>query len=301
MPSKRQCLLSTHLAVFMFGFAGLFGKFVNLPAPVLVSARCGVAAVLLAAFIVFRGKSLRLSLNREYWLLALTGLVLAVHWSTFFQSIQVSTVTIGLLGFSVFPFFVAILEPIILKAKFKYQNILTSIIILFGVFLIAPELRLSCSVMRGILWGVLSGFLFALLTVLNKRHMTQSDNSSLLIVCYQCAFASIFTLPLVFTLQLDYQANDLVKLLILGSVFTAVSHVLFISGMSRISAQLSAIIASLEPIYGIILAIFFLGEIPTTRTILGGIVILLATFWASNNFRYPRLQRLNLRLARQRY
>jgi len=75
----------------------------------------------------------------------------------------------------------------------------------------------------------------------------------------------------------------------LGIVFTAVAHTLFIKELSSVKAQTTSIIASLEPVYGIIFAIFFVNEIPTLRVLGGDIIILGATFYATIRPKEKRL------------
>ena len=48
--------------------------------------------------------------------------------------------------------------------------------------------------------------------------------------------------------------------------------------MKHIKAQTAAIISSLEPVYGIVLALIFLKEIPSLRTVIGGMLVLWAAF-----------------------
>ena len=69
----------------------------------------------------------------------------------------------------------------------------------------------------------------------------------------------------------------------LGVVFTALAHALFIRGMMAVKAQLASIIASLEPVYGILIALVVLSEVPSAREILGGVVIISAIVYATKN------------------
>jgi drug/metabolite transporter (DMT)-like permease len=95
-----------------------------------------------------------------------------------------------------------------------------------------------------------------------------------LITFYQDFWATLFLLPFIFVLRPHLEGRDILLLLILGIFCTALAHSLFIKGMRLIKAQTAAIISSLEPVYGIIMALFVIKEIPSLRTVLGGIVIL---------------------------
>ncbi len=110
-----------------------------------------------------------------------------------------------------------------------------------------------------------------------NRKLSQT-HSSLVIALYQDFFATLFLLPFFFILRPTLDLKNILLLCILGIFCTAGSHTLFIKGMKYIRAQTAAIISSLEPVYGIVIAFFFLHEIPTFRTVLGGMIILSAAF-----------------------
>src|SRR5207249_4149971 len=92
--------------VLLFGFAGLFGKWLDLPPIFIVLGRTIVAAIALAALRVIRHDA-RPAFDPR---LVATGATLALHWVAFFTAIQVASVAIGLLGFASFPLFVLVLE-----------------------------------------------------------------------------------------------------------------------------------------------------------------------------------------------
>jgi len=100
-----QALAGLHLAVLLFGFAGLFGKWLDLPPVAIVLGRTLIAAAALGVLVAVRGERARFAAG-----LAGNGIVLAVHWVAFFEAIRVSTIAIGLLGYASFPLFVLILE-----------------------------------------------------------------------------------------------------------------------------------------------------------------------------------------------
>ena len=275
MNSKRS-LFEIHLAVLLFGLAGLFGKWLALSPVIIVLGRVFFASVTLALLLLFTKQSLRIYPRKNYSLLFLLGLILSIHWTSFFKSIQVSTVAVGLLTFSIFPVFTAFLEPLFFKEKLVKLNLVFAFLCLCGVYLIIPRFDLSDSIYQGVLWGLLSAMTFALLVILN-RYLSQRY-SSLVITFFQDFFATLFLLPGLFFIHSEYAWRNIFLLVILGVFCTAGAHSLFIKGMKYIKAQTASIIATLEPVYGIVLAFVLLREKPSLRTILGGIVILTAVF-----------------------
>jgi drug/metabolite transporter (DMT)-like permease len=269
---KRHGLLEIHIAVILFGLSGLFGKLLTLPPLVIVFGRTFFAfltlSIILAGFkIPFRVKS-----RRDFFVLILLGIILAVHWITFFHSIQISTVAVGLLTFSTFPIFVTFMEPVFFKEKFRLFDILTAGSVVFGLLLVIPSFDFQNNITLGAFWGTLSGFTFAVLSILNRKYV--STYPPILMVCCQNGMATLILLPFLFFENWVFQPADYVLLPILGIFCTALAHVLFIKSLVHIKTQLASITACLEPVYGIIFALFLLGEIPDARTILGGGIML---------------------------
>jgi len=279
-PMKQnRPLFEVHLAVLLFGLAGLFGKWLTLSPLAIVLGRVVLASLALAAALGFSRQRLWPRRARHLALFAPMGLVLAVHWAAFFKSIQVSTVVVGLLSYSSFPLFTAFLEPLWLKERFERLSILLSLVCLAGVFLIVPRWEISHSVAQGVAWGLLSGLSFSVLAVLN-RIMTRTY-SSLQTAFQQDFFAGVFLCPLVLWTPPSLTLRDIGLLAVLGILCTAGAHTLFINGMKSLGARAASLISALEPVYGIVLAFLLLKEKPALRTILGGTLILTAVLLVS--------------------
>lgn len=273
---KKRSLAEIHVAVVLFGIAGLFGKWIALAPSIIVLGRVFFASITLALILLISKQTIIFPKKSTYFLLVSLGFLLAVHWTVFFKSIQISTVAVGLLSYSSFPVFTAFLEPLFSKEKIQIKNLFYAGVCVFGIFLIIPKFDLSDAVFQGVLWGVAAGFTFSLLTIFNRKLSKQY--SSLVIAFYQDFFATLFLLPFFFILRPALDLKNIILLCILGIFCTAGSHTLFIKGMKYIRAQTAAIISSLEPVYGIVIAFIFLNETPPLRTILGGVIILLAAF-----------------------
>ena len=279
---RRRALVQVHVAVFLFGLAGLFGKLLVWPATAIVLGRTGLAAVALGAWLLWQRQPRRPATRRDGWGLALLGLLLAFHWVSFFRSIQLSTVAIGLLTFSSFPVFVTVLEPIFHGSRWRWRDGGTALLVVLGVALVVPEYRLGAATTLGAMWGLLSGFSFALLQLLNKGY--RQRYSALAIAWYQNLFACLSLVGWILVSPLPAFAvtvRDWGWLLVLGVLCTAVAHTLFIESLAVLRTQVASVISGLEPVYGIGLAALLLGEIPTLRTLAGGGLILGTTMVAS--------------------
>lgn len=272
MDLRNNNLIKIHIAVLLFGLAGLFGKLLLLPSLVIVFGRVLFASFFLLLILLYKKQSIKLEAGKDYFYFIILGLILATHWITFFLAIQLSTVAIGLLTFSTFPVFVTFLEPILFKEKIHLKDMLLAFITFLGVALVIPNFKFESSMTQGALWGVVSGLTFAILSVLNKKYVNRYN--SLTVSFYQCFVATLTLLPFTLMMNPTFETKDILLLSLLGIVFTGIAHTLFINGLKNVRAQTASIITSLEPVYGIIATVFLLGEIPSLREIIGGIVIL---------------------------
>lgn len=270
--TPKKSLFEIHLAVLLFGLAGLFAKWIVLSPFLIVLGRVFFASITLTLIIGLSRQSLKIPRGKSAAYLLFLGFILSIHWAAFFHSIQVSTVAVGLLSFSSYPVFTTFLEPLLFRERIIRINILFSLFCLMGVFLIIPRFDLNNSTFVGVLWGLLAGLTFAVLTILNRKLTLQYP--SMLIAFYQDFFATLFLLPFLFMVRPSLNAKNILLLAILGVFCTAGSHTLFIKAMKRIKAQTASLVHFLEPVYGIIFAYLFLQEVPSLRIVLGGVIIL---------------------------
>lgn len=268
-------MASLHAAVALFGFAGLFGKWIDLAPTTIVLGRTVVAAAALGMVLALRGQSR----GRFEWRLGLNGAVLAVHWVAFFQAIQVAGVAVGLLGFATFPVFVLLLEWIFLRRRTHPGDWVLAAIAMFGLVLLVPEFQLSDKVTQGVLWGSLAGATFALLAVCNRALASRRLPAQ--IAFWQNACAAACLLPTAAFVPAVVTLRDLELILVLGVVCTALAHTLFIRSLRVLTAHTASVVATMEPVYGIALAAVLLGEIPDAATLVGGLLIIGATLWAT--------------------
>ncbi|MBW2611656.1 MAG: EamA family transporter [Deltaproteobacteria bacterium] len=263
----------------LFGVAGLFGKLIHLSPSMIVFGRTLFAGIALAIVLPMLKTEFRIKRKSDLLGFFCMGAILAVHWMAFFHSIQISTVAIGLLTYSSFPIFVTFLEPFFWGEKVRAFDILISVVVFLGLVLVIPEFDLSNNLTLGVFWGVFSGFTFAVLSILNRRYV--ADYSALTIALYQNAVACLILLPFVRHSVLSLTSSEWSHLVLLGVMFTALSYTLFIRGMLVVKAQLASVIACLEPVYGILIALAVLHEIPSSREIFGGVVIIGAIVYAT--------------------
>ena len=279
MKAHRQGLAQIHAAVFLFGMSGLLGRMISAPPLVIVFGRTLLAALALGVFILWRRQAKTEWSAARVVFIVVSGGVLAAHWWTFFQAIQVSPVALALLTFSSFPLFVTFLEPVFFHERLQGPEVAAALAVTAGLALVVPNFDLATRTTQGAAWGTLSGFTFAILAVLNRKFAPQMRPA--VIAAGQNGVAMLVLLPLGGLSSLELSARDAMLILLLGLLCTALAHGLFIQGLARVKAQTASVIAALEPVYGIVLALIVLKEIPSARMIAGGGIILGATVWAS--------------------
>ena len=269
-----------HLAVLLFGVAGLFGKIVDASPALIVFGRTLFASAALLAVLAFTRTSIALrEPARDGIGFVALGALLAIHWLTFFHAIRISSVTVGLLSYASFPLFIVFLEPLLLGGRIKAADVALAAILCAGLMLMVPSFDLSNQVTLGVMWGVISGLAFALLSILNRKFVTRY--ASLTVALYQDAIACACLLPWVWGSIEAVTPTQWLELVALGVVCTALAHTLFIYSMRRLTARLASMIACLEPCYGVLFALVLLGEIPAPREWMGGAIILVSVVLAT--------------------
>ncbi len=262
MPNaKIKNHLHLHILVFIAGFTAILGELITIKAIPLVWFRMVMASILM--FIYIKVVKVRLKISLEALLrLAIAGVIIALHWITFFGAIDESNISIALAMFSTGAFFASFIEPIIYKRKIIWYEILFGIIVIIGVFIITSS---EIKYITGILLGISSAFLSSLFAVLNGKFLKQHTatvisfyeflSGVLFITIYILFFGQGFSLEF-FSLS----TSDYGYIFILASICTAYAFIAAVYVMKVISPYTVVLTYNLEPIYGIVMAIILFPE-----------------------------------------
>ena len=276
--SFNKNILYLHIAVMLFGLAGVAAQFVEIPAVLVALGRVICSSILLFVIAVLKKDRLKLDSKRDYIMIVLTGAVMGAHWTTFFQSIQVSTVAIGTITFSTFPLFLTFIEPVLFHEKLKKQSIVSAIVLFIGVLITIPEFSMANHTTIGIIWGMLSSFTYAILTLANRYFSARYAART---VCLYEQGSAAVLLPALFLVEASWRIQDAAGVAFVGFVCTAFAHSLYVSAQKSVRAQTAGIVSGMETVYGIVYALLFLGEIPSIRELVGGAVILSVAMYSS--------------------
>lgn len=272
-------ILYLHIAVMLFGLAGVVAQFVEVSAVMVALGRVVCSSALLLVIALVKKDRLRLDSKKDVFLIILTGAVMAAHWTTFFQSIQVSTVAIGTITFSTFPLFLTFLEPAVFHEKIRRQSIISAVILFIGVLITIPEFSMANHTTIGIIWGMICSLTYAVLTLANRYFSARYAART--ICLYEQGSAAIVLLPALFLVETTWRAQDFAGVAFVGFVCTAFAHSLYVTAQKSVKAQTAGIVSGMETVYGIVYALLFLGEIPSVRELVGGAVILSVAMYSS--------------------
>lgn len=287
-----------HIAVFLFGFTAILGKLITLKEIALVWNRLWIA-VLGLLFIPGVIRGIKNIPPNKRWTFAGIGVLVALHWITFYGSIKIgNNASITLACFATTTLFTSLLEPFITKSKTKAIEVFIGLFVILGIVLLTG---VGEYYYKAIAVGLVSAFLAALFSVLNKKHIIGYNSISISVIELAAGFLFISLLiPLsgTFFPQDNWlpQGMDWPWIVVLGLLCTSLAYVLALSSLKELSAFVSNLSINLEPVYGILLAIIILGEAEDLNLnfYLGTGIILLAVVL------HPILNRLDNRRRKKK-
>ena len=261
-----------NVATLFISTSGALGKFIEMPTPVIVWWRSSLA--LLALYLLCRIKKIDLKINsrKDTRAFILSALFMGAHWITYFYALKLSNVAIGMLSLYTFPVMVALLEPFFIKVKLDPIHIVLGIVVLIGIYILAPAFDMESSHFQGILLGLLSALCYALRILILKKHVTHYNGTMLML--YQLLILTIVLAPVLFLMDTSGITTQFPYVILLALLTTAIGHTMFLYSLRYFSVSTASIMTSALPVYGILIAYFFLGELPNTNVIIGGLLII---------------------------
>lgn len=233
-------------------------------------------ALSLAIILLIYRHSIRVNSLKDAIAMIIAGGLQAAQWYFFFEAVKVSNVAVAILSLFTFPVFIALLEPLFFKEKYRLKSMVFALFIFLGVFFIVPDINLENKITLGAVWGLTSALLTAFLLLLTRRYM--KTYSALSFSFYKSAVASLFMIPFLYPFDIEFRQNEIFLIAALGILFTALPYYMITRTLKKLNAALVSRVISLEPVYNIVLAYLFLKEIPNVMTFLGGAIILTVSF-----------------------
>lgn len=254
--------LLLHFIIVIYGFTGILGKLIPLKAIPIVCYRTLIAFVGLSLALPFLKTSFRLRSTKKLFALFGVGIIVALHWVTFYHSIQLSTASLGILCLATTTLHVAWLEPLIIKRPFSAIELILSLVVVAGIYFVSGDF--NTQEYEALAYGLSSAFLAALFSVFNAK--IAEDCSPVHMTLYEMLSSFLFlTAILYFSGNLDaslfhLDAAAVGWLIFLGLVCTSFAFLATIYVMKLLGAFTVSLSINLEPVYTIFLAIFILNE-----------------------------------------
>jgi len=279
MTHSHKGLFAVHSAVLIFGLTALFSKLITLSALEITLLRSIFALLILAAIFFWQKKSLLLSKIKDYATVFLLGVLLALHWITYFHAMQVSSIAVGVIALYTFPIITIFLEPLFHGERPHIKDIISAAMVLFGVYLLVPEFSLDNQATQGILWGILSAFFFSLRNIIQGHYFkAYSARHSLF---YQTLVTFIVLLPFSYEVIPNVTTHQWIQLLVLGVFFTALPHTLFAFSLLNLKAKTVSLVACIQVVYATLFATLLLGEWADISTMIGGLIVVSTAMYES--------------------
>ena len=247
--------LLLHFIVFIWGFTAILGALISLDALPLVWWRMSLAVVFILIYIKIKKIDLKIP-KKTFLAFLFAGLIIALHWLTFFKAIKVSNVSVTLACLSTGAFFTSILEPLLFGKKVVWYEVLFGLVVIAGLYII---FNVEVDYVFGIVLALTSAFLSALFTVINAKY-TKIYMPSVISFYELSGGVAFLSIYLLFTdgFTIDFfslSIEDLGWLILLASVCTAYAFIASVKVMKYLSPYTVMLTINLEPIYGIILAL----------------------------------------------
>ena len=276
MDSRAKNILLMHFVILIFGFTGILGKLITIEAIPLVFWRTLIGGGAIYVWLKMRRKVSKKSTS-DILKMGGIGLLVAIHWITFFASIKISNVSVALTMLATSPMFIGFLEPLIFKRKIDWRELTVAAVVLVGVGTI---FSFNTTYHEGMILGIISAFFASLFATLNGVLIKTHDASNISLIELLTASAAIFIL-MFFTGEVNSElfvlsSQDWFWITILALVATSFAFIAFTSIMKVLTPFTTSVAINLEPIYSIILAVMIFGEeeIMGPRFYIGALIII---------------------------
>ena len=264
-------LVQLNFAVLIISTSGTLGRYIDLSVPVIIFLRAFIGGFFLYIFCKWKKLSFKINV-KDYKTIFFSGLLMGMHWITYFISLKLSSVAIGMLSVFTYPIITSFLEPVMLSSRFKKSNLLLGLMVLIGIYFLATEISIKNDQFIAVGFGVISALCYSIRNIYMKAKSSEYEASILMV--YQLIIVSVLLSPVFYFYDVKGLGASLPAILTLALLTTAIGHTFFVHSFRNFTISAASIISGVQPIYGIIIGMIVLGEYPGVKTIIGGAIIL---------------------------
>ncbi len=253
-----------HIIILLSSIIPVIVIFISIPALEIVFYRTIIAALFLGSMLYFRKVGFALCTEETIKIMS-SGVLTAIYWILLIISAKISNASVCLIGISTSPLCTSFITPFVNKEKFSYLQIITALLVILGIIVIT---RQGFEHPIGLTVSIIAGFFGALVTIINAR--LSRNHNHYIISFYQMAGAWLGTIVLApiyyfvfdpnWNINLNLTPTDALLILVLVLIFSVYMYSKFIQLMRSVSPYIVTLTANLSPVYGMIIALIFLGE-----------------------------------------
>jgi drug/metabolite transporter (DMT)-like permease len=262
MFQKYKYHILLHFIIFLWGFTGILGKLIHLDFFHIVWNRVLIALVGLGIILYILKKPIKINSTKQLLSLFGVGLFVALHWLTFYKSIQLSTASLGILCLSTTTLHVTWLEPLVMKKKFSWIEFFLGLLVIGGIYIVSSDFNPKDY--EALIYGLLSALFAALFSVFNGYLVKTIPSSTM--TFYELLMGFVF-ISGIMVYNGDFNSSlfkmttsDFLWLLFLGLICTSFAFLVTIDIVKKLGAFTVSLSINLEPVYTMILAIVILNE-----------------------------------------
>ena len=263
MKDTTRTLILLHTAVFLAGWTGIFGRLIALGGLPLVWYRILVSVAAMGLFLALSGRMHKVG-RQALLQIGGCGILLALHWTAFYASIQASNVSVGVACIATTCFFTTLFNPLIGGKRFSWPEVLISFISIAGVLLV---FSLDVRYRLGITLGLLSAAIYSVFAILNINVSARTGEDTPTMLFYELIGGALFLTLCMPAYARLFPAEpvapagiEILWLLLLGSVFTIVPFLFQLLALRKLSAFTVNLTYNLEPVYSIAIAALLFSE-----------------------------------------
>lgn len=251
----RKAFFQLHIAVFLAGFTGILGRLITYNEGMIVWYRLLFTAVTMWLLFGLMKKIKKIPV-KDILKIGAVGFIAAMHWVTFYGSIKYANVSVALVCFSAIGFFTALFEPLILKKKLNWTELLLGLVTICGIYII---FHFDTQFKTGIIIGVISAVLASLFPIFNREFLKKIDVETMLTWQQTGGLLALSVLLPFYLHQFPVDSfipgwENLGWLLVLAWFCSVIAFQLSANALKRLSAFTVNLTYNLEPVYGILLA-----------------------------------------------
>ena len=280
-------IIELNISIIFISTSGALGRYIDMPVAVTIGFRALLACIFLFVFCKWKGFDFRIP-KHDRGTLILSGVLMGLHWLTYFYALRLSNVAIGMISMFTFPVISSFLEPLILKTKFQKIQLLLGGVVLVGVYFLVPEFSFSNNYFKAVVIGIISAVLFALRNIITKTSVSNYNGS--IIMMYQMAIIAMALSPFYLIYPNAGIMDQLPASIVLALLTTTIGHTLLVYSFKNFSVTSASIMSSAQLIYGILIGAIFLKEYPEMSSIIGGLLIFISVLLESLRT-YPVLKK----------